>query len=141
MMQDQVPNNTGFLEGGNVMLRNKILSIMLVMIAFLSMMANSNASTINASTCSQANVQAAIDSAKTGDIVAIPGTGCTWTSGVSVPTTKKITLQGAGYASTVITTSIVSPSTAIMLNESGSRITGIGFIQKALLPQKAQIGG
>jgi hypothetical protein len=81
--------------------------------------------TINAASCEQTDVQAAIDSANSGDIVIIPSGECTWSGSVSIPDAKKITLQGSGYNNTVITRS----ETAISMNESGSRVTGIGFIQ------------
>jgi len=84
------------------------------------------AAIINANSCSQADVQASIDSAITGDIVIIPGTsgGCIWSLGISIPDNKTITIMGRGYDNTVITGS----SVMIKMNKSGSRITGIGFI-------------
>lgn len=51
--------------------------------------------TINASTCSQADVSSALSSAVTGDTVTIPSGTCAWTSGVSV-SGKAITITGAG---------------------------------------------
>jgi hypothetical protein len=55
---------------------------------------NSQAATINATGCSQANVQTAINAASNGDIVAVPAGGCSWSSGISF--SKAIKLQGAG---------------------------------------------
>ncbi|MGP8323233.1 MAG: T9SS type A sorting domain-containing protein [Methanosarcinaceae archaeon] len=78
--------------------------------------------TINAASCSQADVQAAIDSAVTGDIVLVPAEECTWTAGVSILNSKKITLQGAGIDSTIINRSPYA--TAINMGQSGSRVTG-----------------
>src|ERR1043166_577146 len=52
------------------------------------------AATINAATCSTADVQSAITSATTGDTVIIPAGTCTWTSGVTL--NKGITVRGAG---------------------------------------------
>lgn len=83
-----------------------------------------NTAVINASNCSRDYVQAAIDSAQPGDIVNIPSGSCTWGAGVSIPDSKKITLQGQGYKNTIITRS----GTAITMNESGARVTGFGFI-------------
>lgn len=53
------------------------------------------AATINASSCSQSAVQAAIDSASDGDTVTVPAGNCTWSAAVSI-TSKTITLRGAG---------------------------------------------
>ncbi len=82
---------------------------------------------INAASCSQQAVQAAINSAGNGDTVAVPAGSCTWSSGIWIPNSKKITLQGAGKASTVIT---MSPrGTVFGLGNSGSRLTGFGFVE------------
>jgi hypothetical protein len=43
---------------------------------------------------------------------------------VAITSNKKLTLQGKGYGNTVIT----RDGNAISMNESGSRITGIGFV-------------
>lgn len=50
---------------------------------------------ISAPTCSQSDVQNAINSANSGDTVNIPAGTCTWTSGVTI-SGKGITVQGAG---------------------------------------------
>jgi hypothetical protein len=52
------------------------------------------ASAMDAATCSQPDVQAAIDAAGDGDTVAIPDGNCTWSSVVVVD--KAITLKGNG---------------------------------------------
>ncbi len=83
------------------------------------------AAIINAATCSQTDVQAAVNSAANGDVVQVPAGTCTWNTAVVIPDNKKITLQGAGKTLTVITMS--SNGWAFMLGESGSRITGFGF--------------
>jgi len=62
------------------------------------------AATVDAASCSQDDVQTAIDSAIRGDTVKIPAGSCTWTSSLSI--TKSITLQGAGIGSTTFTRSI-----------------------------------
>ena len=63
---------------------------------------------VQAGSCSQEDVQAAIDAASDGDFVVIPPGTCTWTtSSDSVPAVlisgKAITLQGAGVGQTIIT--------------------------------------
>lgn len=57
---------------------------------------------INASTCSDEDVQAAIDAAADGDRVVVPEGSCTWDAAV-VLDDKSIVLQGAGMDVTVIT--------------------------------------
>ena len=80
---------------------------------------------VYAASCEQSDVQAAINSASDGDTVVVPAGSCTWSASVSVPNSKKITLQGAGIDSTVINK---SPSgTAVHTNQSGSRVTGFTF--------------
>src|SRR5574337_136844 len=58
------------------------------------------AAIINAQSCSQHDVQKAIDSASRGDTVNVPSGSCTWSTKTVV--TKQITLQGAGIDSTTI---------------------------------------
>lgn len=60
------------------------------------------AATITAGSCSSSAVQAAINSASSGDIVVVPTGDCTWTSTVTI-TNKRLTLKGAGIGSTNIT--------------------------------------
>jgi hypothetical protein len=57
--------------------------------------------TIDASSCSQSDVQTAINSASDGDVVFIPSGFCTWSSQVTM--NKAIRLTGAGVDSTIIT--------------------------------------
>lgn len=69
------------------------------------------ATTINAASCSQADVQTAINSASDGDTVAIPAcSNTTWTSPALLQsgTCKSITLQGAGVG---VTNIIAKPGT------------------------------
>lgn len=61
-----------------------------------------------ADSCSQLDVQEAIDDASDGDIVLVPAGACTWTTpALNAPAVtvyqKAITLQGAGIGQTVIT--------------------------------------
>lgn len=60
--------------------------------------------TINAVSPSLANVQSAINSASSGDTVAVPTGAATWSSELLI--TKAIALQGAGIGKTVITSGI-----------------------------------
>jgi hypothetical protein len=65
-----------------------------------------HAATINAASCSQADVQAAINASSDNDTVLIPAGTCTYTTQIqdksSVYVNKSITLQGAGIDSTII---------------------------------------
>ena len=58
--------------------------------------------TLQATSCSQADVQAAIDAAGDGDSVSIPPGTCHWGSSVTVPPTKGLIIQGAGIDQTII---------------------------------------
>ncbi len=80
----------------------------------------SDAATVTATSCSSADVQAAINAAQDGDTVAIPKGTCSWTATVGVGTetawnppawnTKALTIRGAGADSTIIIDSIPTPA-------------------------------
>jgi hypothetical protein len=57
---------------------------------------------IHAVSCSQEDVQAAINAASNGDTVRVPAGNCTWTTTVTIPNTKGINLIGAGIGKTNI---------------------------------------
>ena len=83
------------------------------------------AAVIKAASCSQANVQSAINSAANGNVVMIPAGTCTWTGGITLA--KKIMLQGTGIGSTII---IYSDGTLFVTSgESANtfRMTGMEF--------------
>jgi len=90
-----------------------------------SFISQAQAALINAASCSQANVQSAINSASNGDTVGIPTGTCTWTSGISL--TKRITLQGSGIGSTIITYSDGTLFVTSGESANNFRITGIEF--------------
>lgn len=106
------------------MKRKKSLLIFLALAGVILIISNTGATTINATSCSQSSLQAAVNSATSGDLIIIPDGNCTWSSAISIPSTKKITLKGAGIDSTVIVT---SNALAINTNQSGSRLTGFTF--------------
>jgi hypothetical protein len=73
--------------------------------------APARAATISAASCSQGDVQAAIDLAQNGDTVAVPAGACTWTSVACqmhgnyctpISIARSIVVRGAGVAQTVI---------------------------------------
>ena len=86
----------------------------LLLAFFLSALsgAETRATTITAASCSQTDVQAAINSAGSGDTVVIPACpgGASWTSTVSV--TKGITIQGQGIGQTVLIDNIPKGNTS-----------------------------
>ncbi len=86
-----------------------------------------DAATINAASCSQTDVQAAIDTATDGDTVIVPAGEDTWDSGVAISDDKNILLQGAGMDLTIITRS--STGTAVDLEQTSSRVTGFTFYE------------
>ena len=81
---------------------------------------SSLATTINANSCSNTDVQTAIDSSISGDTVVVPSGSCTWGASVSF-SGKKITLKGAGIGNTIISFGAI---TVFNLGTSGSRVTG-----------------
>lgn len=97
-----------------------LLALLLILIP-----ATSLADTHNAASCSSADVTTAITAAASGDIVTIPPRDCSgtpWTTGVTIPSGKNITIQGAGYTNTIIAH---SGCDAFNLNGTASRLTGI----------------
>jgi hypothetical protein len=104
----------------------------LTILCFFLMCSVGWAATINATDCTVAAINTAITASSTGDTVTIKGgTACTatWADAVTIPSSKKITLQGSGMDSTVITGG--DGWKAIDMTTSGSRVTGIGFISIA----------
>jgi hypothetical protein len=105
---------------------------------------NSQASVINAASCSQTDVQKAINAAQAGDTVVVPSGTCTYTTPAAVTPSlainKAITVQGqtvcTGRASTLSCTdrTIIYDGTGtgsdevpIQLSSSGARLTGFTF--------------
>jgi hypothetical protein len=91
-----------------------------------------HAATINAASCSQADVRTAIDRANSGDIVSVPTGTCAWSTTASytpsVSVTKAITLKGAGIGRTIIRDETSSKASENLLSISdGARVTGFTF--------------
>jgi hypothetical protein len=91
------------------------------------------ASTIHALSCSQSDVQTAINAAQDGDTVRVPAGSSSWTSGViadlrTVP--RSLVLKGAGSASTVIIDE-VNPRTSMLVVTTAAghffRLSGFAF--------------
>ena len=94
---------------------------------------------ISAASCSQSDVQAAINSASTGDTVLVPAGNCTWTTQTaytsSVSVTKAIVLKGAGIDQTVIHDGTNIDERPLDIN-SGARVTGFTFTGMKRLPER-----
>jgi hypothetical protein len=107
------------------------LVCLLVVIVCLSGIPLSGA-THTAATCSQVDVQAAVNMASNGDTVRIPAGTCVWTAQVGVR--KGMTLQGAGQGITVIIDNIPkngNDASAAFLLQADSpnniRLTALSF--------------
>ncbi|MGZ3768719.1 MAG: hypothetical protein ACXVCP_04740 [Bdellovibrio sp.] len=81
---------------------------------------SSIASIINLQDCSQSQVQAAIDSSKNGDTIILASGNCSWSSVVTIPSSKGLTLNGNGAS--------ISGQIVLSQNDlTSSRITGFKF--------------
>lgn len=101
--------------------------LLLLFLVFFSTISG-HASTISATSCSQADVQTAINSAGDGDVVAVPAGNCTWATTVTPPC-NSWTLQGNGAGSTNITINYAGGTGIQISSCSGKsvRITGFTF--------------
>lgn len=110
---------------------SKLLVIIIFLCNFICI-TNISAETINAVSCSQLDVQSAIDSANDGDTIFIPAGNCTWESTVYI-TKKQIIIEGKGIDSTNIVNAIPATgwkdSAFWISSEEGKpfRISGIAF--------------
>ncbi|MFA5248579.1 MAG: hypothetical protein WC415_05175, partial [Patescibacteria group bacterium] len=90
---------------------------------------------IVASSCSQGDVQAEIDVAADGDIINVPAGNCTWTTGINIPSTAGIILQGAGIGETIITDNVngdlmtVNTASTTFMQVTGFTIDADNFIK------------
>jgi protein-disulfide isomerase/uncharacterized membrane protein len=84
--------------------------------------------TINAASCSLADVQAAVNAAANGDTVIVPAGTCTWNSSLSW-VNKNVTVKGAGMDNTIINCApcLQYESTATTSVYSQWRLTGMTF--------------
>jgi hypothetical protein len=127
---------SGATKGDRIMKRAKLLLFSLVL---LCLAAPTHAADINAASCSQADVQSAIDSAVDGDRVLVPAGSCTWTSRVLVPDTKGIIIEGAGIGNTVITDNVGTTTHTLLVDflsgNSLARVTGFTFTMGAAKSQ------
>jgi hypothetical protein len=110
----------------------------ILFLLFLVFVVPSWAATYTANSCSRADVQSAINSARDGDTVQVPACpgGVTWATGITVDLSsgKALTLQGAGTKSnpdqTVITDGTNSSTPAISVKAASGklfRLSGFTF--------------
>ncbi len=97
------------------------------------------AATVTAASCSSSAVQTAVNSANTGDTVLVPGGSCTYTTTVTVPNTKAITINGGG--NTTITTSAhnafdITPTASAATRFTGFTIVTSGVVNDSQSPIK-----
>jgi len=97
-----------------------------------------HATIINSKSCSSTDIQAAINSASTGDTVVVPSGSCTWTASVTI-NKKGIILQGAGLDVTTITDSVAGQTSGLIVTGASAtnfvRITGFTFAEGAGIAQ------
>jgi hypothetical protein len=88
-----------------------------------------SAADVTATSCARNAVQNAIDSAANGDTVLVPSGVCVWTTSVTIPASKSITLQGAALGLTTIVDGITdgNPIEVVVSRSTFSRITGFTF--------------
>jgi hypothetical protein len=104
----------------------------LVVGASLLVTAHADAATGSAASCSNTDVQSAINSAAAGDTVLVPAGNCTWTGAVAI-SGKALTLRGAGIGVTTITDG-VAPGAMLTAAASSTNfvdISGFTFVKGA----------
>lgn len=111
----------------------KVFSIGLLLVSNIFFIVTGHAITIPTASCSQSDVQAAINSSATGDTVVVPAGTCTWTGGVSI-SGRNITLKGSGTNVTIGYAGI-----AINIKTTSSRVTGFNFTLPAAYSNNSAI--
>jgi hypothetical protein len=76
-----------------------ILAGVLLLLFFMPGLAA--AATINAASCSYADVLTAVNAAQSGDTVLVPAGSCTWNNYITI--SKTLTIKGAGIGNTILT--------------------------------------
>lgn len=100
-------------------------TILLLLLLLLS--CNSYAATINAVSCSQTDVQAAVTTSISGDIVNIPSGTCSWESAITI--NKSIVVKGQTTTSRNVTTYIVTPTDNTIIQKNGLTITATNNVR------------
>ena len=118
----------------------KNIPILLIIIICFFIPCFVRAATINVASCSQTDVQTAIDAANNGDTILVPAGTCVWTTtragyaAITIPNTKGLVIKGAGADQTVIedTTGTAWGEWLLKLNTGEGksyRLTGMSFIR------------
>ncbi len=100
---------------------SRSLSFAVVLFAAFAQSHAAMAATRNAASCSQTDVQSAINSAANGDLVTVPSGSCTWNS---LSISKGIHVSGAGASQSIITltgSGTLSPVATVSIEISGFR--------------------
>lgn len=112
-----------------MMKQSVALMILLVAMVVFTFATPINAQTVAANSCSQTDVQTAVNNAARGATVTVPAGSCTWSSTLTL--TKGLTLAGAGIGKTVITSTAemidVEPDATTIANEDKIKISGFTF--------------
>ena len=87
------------------------------------------AATVTAASCSSSAVQAAVNSANSGDTVLVPGGSCTYTTAVTV--TAAITINGQG--TTTITTAAQNAFSITPTASAATRFTGFTLVTSGVV--------
>jgi len=102
-IENNIPDHL-FLAGGKIDMRFLLCKISFTVslcVACQTMSSITTANTIAAAKPSSIDIQSAIDAASDGDTVRVAAGNATWTSNVTIPSTKGIKLIGAGKGKTV----------------------------------------
>jgi hypothetical protein len=107
----------------------------------LAIYSETQAATINATSCSRTDVGTAVSSASDGDTVIIPNGACTWTSGIS--TTKQITIAAQNSGLVTLTHNAGgSPLLTLTTGNSFSvHVSGIRFMRGSGSGEYLNVGG
>lgn len=113
------------------MVKKIFIAGILFMVSAITFPFSASAATINAASCSQADVQSAVNSSANGDTVMVPAGNCAWSSGVTLYNAKGVSVIGAGVGLTNITVNttgqVFSIDTIMGVNNNLYRISGFTF--------------
>ena len=100
------------------------------LVAWVAMSAPAEGATVSATSCERAAVVTAINSAASPDTVAVPAGTCAWSTPVTLPSSKDLTVLGAGIDRTVLTCSTMC---FVVPNTATTRISGFTFDESEVI--------
>lgn len=109
------------------MCRNTFALLMIVLITCFIILNDGVAARISVPSCSQTDIQTAINGAGGGDTISVPAGTCTWTGPITIPDGKTIKLIGAGWTKTIINSS----TKMVQMYADDSRLSGFRFNRTA----------